>query len=90
MIKEEEKYNGYYSIVTSKLNMPDVELREKYRGLSKIEDTFKVTKTELDIEKIYKLFRANEIIKELIVDRNLDDEFKKYITREKIRKISKY
>lgn len=47
-IKEEEKYDGYYSIVTSELNMSDQELRNKYRGLSKIEDTFKITKSELD------------------------------------------
>ncbi len=46
-IKEEEKYDGYYSIVTSELEMSDAELREKYRGLAKIEDTFKITKSEL-------------------------------------------
>lgn len=144
LIKEEEKYDGYYSIVTSELNMPDSELREKYRGLSKIEDTFKVTKTELetnpvyvwtnehieshfltcfvslviirllekrldnnysvrkiidaivnftaeiDVENIYKICGTNEIIKALISDRKLNDEFKKYMTREKIRKLAKY
>lgn len=52
-IKEEEKYDGYYSIVTSELNMSDKELRRKYRGLSKIEDTFKVTKTELETRPVY-------------------------------------
>ena len=53
LIKEEEKYDGYYSIVTSELNMSDKELRHKYRGLSKIEDTFKVTKTELETRPVY-------------------------------------
>lgn len=47
-IKEEEKYDGYYSIVTSELNMSDTELRRVYRGLAKIEDTFKITKSELE------------------------------------------
>ena len=47
-IKEEEKFDGYYSIVTSELNMSDKELRKIYRGLSKIEDTFKITKSELE------------------------------------------
>ncbi len=47
-IKEEEKYDGYYSIVTSELNMSDKELRRVYRGLAKIEDTFKITKSELE------------------------------------------
>ena len=51
-IKEEEKYDGYYSIVTSELNMSDQELRNKYRGLSKIEDTFKVTKSELEARPV--------------------------------------
>lgn len=46
-IIEEEKYDGYYSIVSSELNMSDQELREIYGGLSRIEDTFKVTKSEL-------------------------------------------
>lgn len=51
-IKEEEKYDGYYSIVTSELNMSDKELRNKYRGLSKIEETFKITKSELDARPV--------------------------------------
>ena len=47
-IDEEEKYDGYYSIVTSEENLTDIEIRDIYRGLSKIEETFKVTKTGLD------------------------------------------
>ena len=31
-IADEEKYDGYYSIVTSELNMSDLEMREIYRG----------------------------------------------------------
>ncbi|MGN0278618.1 MAG: hypothetical protein ACI4C4_04610 [Lachnospiraceae bacterium] len=38
-------YDGYYSIVTSELGMRDEELRKVYRGLAKIEDSFRVTKT---------------------------------------------
>ncbi len=52
-IAEEEKYDGYYSIVTSELKMNDYELRKKYRGLSRIEDTFKITKTDLESRPIY-------------------------------------
>ena len=51
-IKEEEKYDGYYSIVTSELNMSDKELRDRYRGLSKIEETFKITKSELNTRPV--------------------------------------
>ena len=53
LIKEEEKFDGYYSIVTSELKMSDMELRDKYRGLAKIEETFKITKTELETRPIY-------------------------------------
>ena len=42
------KYDGYYSIVTSELNMSDKELRRVYRGLARIEDTFKISKSELE------------------------------------------
>lgn len=52
-ILEEEKYDGYYSIVTSELNMSDTELRHKYRGLAKIEETFKITKSELDGRPVF-------------------------------------
>ena len=59
-IAEEEKYDGYYSIVTSELRMSDTEIRNIYRGLIKIEDTFKVTKSELDTRPIH--VRTNEHI----------------------------
>lgn len=44
-IAEEEKYDGYYSIVTSEIELDDHEIRNIYRGLAKIEDTFKVSKS---------------------------------------------
>jgi len=52
-IKEEELYDGYYSIVTSELKMTDAQIREAYRGLIHIEDTFKLTKSELDARPVY-------------------------------------
>lgn len=52
-IKEEELYDGYYSIVTSELKMNDVQMRDIYRGLSKIEDSFKVTKTFFESRPVY-------------------------------------
>lgn len=52
-ILEEEKYDGYYSIVTSELKMSDREMRETYRGLARIEDTFKVSKSELEARPAY-------------------------------------
>lgn len=52
-IKEEEKYDGYYSIVTSELMMSDREMRDIYRGLSRIEDTFKISKSEFDSRPVF-------------------------------------
>ena len=53
LIKEEEKFDGYYSIVTSELDMSDTEVIEKYRGLWKIEETFKITKSQLQTRPAY-------------------------------------
>jgi len=52
-IREEEKYDGYYAIVTSELNMSDQEIRNIYRGLSRIEDSFKVTKSYFSARPVY-------------------------------------
>lgn len=52
-IKEQEKYDGYYLIVTSELDMPDGEVIDAYRGLWKIEETFKITKTEFNARPVY-------------------------------------
>ena len=46
-IAEECKYDGYYAIVTSELDMPNEEILDAYRSLWKIEESFKITKTEL-------------------------------------------
>lgn len=52
-IIEESKYDGYYSIVTSELDMSDEQLHSAYRGLAKIEDTFRVTKSNLEARPIF-------------------------------------
>lgn len=52
-IKELEKYDGYYSIVTSELDMSDKELRDRYKGLWKIEESFKITKSLLKSRPVY-------------------------------------
>lgn len=52
-IREEEKYDGYYCVVTSELKMTDMEMREVYRGLIRIEDTFKISKSEFDSRPVF-------------------------------------
>lgn len=51
-IEEEAKFDGYYSIVTSEENLSDLEIRNIYKGLSKIEETFKITKSEFNARPI--------------------------------------
>ena len=51
-ITQDEKLDGYYSIVTSEENLSDLELRNIYKGLSKIEETFKITKSEFNARPI--------------------------------------
>ena len=52
-IKEEERFDGYYSIVTSELKMSDIKLRDIYKGLWKIEQSFKITKSNLESRPVY-------------------------------------
>ena len=52
-IAEEEKYDGYYAIVSSEMDKSDDEIIDIYRGLWKIEETFKITKSELDARPVY-------------------------------------
>ena len=52
-IAEEEKLDGYYAIVTSEMEKIDSEIIDIYRGLWRIEETFKVTKSELDDRPVY-------------------------------------
>lgn len=52
-INELEQFDGYYSIVTSELKMSDKQLRDTYRGLWKIEETFKITKSDLKTRPVY-------------------------------------
>jgi transposase len=52
-IAEEEKYDGYYSIVTSEKELTDKEIRDIYRGLWKIEESFKIIKSEFKTRPIH-------------------------------------
>ncbi len=52
-IAEEEKYDGYYSIVTSEKELSDQEIRDIYRGLWEIEESFKIIKSEFRARPIY-------------------------------------
>lgn len=44
---------GYYQIITSEINMPPLEAIEKYHGLTRIEDQFRVMKSDLETRPVY-------------------------------------
>ena len=52
-IAEEEALDGYYVIVSSEMNKTDDEIIDIYRGLWRIEETFKVTKSELNDRPVF-------------------------------------
>jgi transposase len=59
-LREDEKYDGYYAIVTNVFNegrnagkFDDDKIIDIYRGLWRIEDSFRVTKEELDTRPVH-------------------------------------
>lgn len=52
-IKEDEALDGYYAIVTSEHKEADDKIIEMYRGLWKIEEAFRVTKSDLEARPVY-------------------------------------
>jgi transposase len=52
-LREEEALDGYYVIVTSEMNETDDRIIEMYRGLWRIEESFKVTKSDLEARPVY-------------------------------------
>ena len=52
-IEEDARCDGYYCIVTSEQGMADGEVIEAYRGLWRIEESFRVVKGEMDARPVY-------------------------------------
>ncbi|MFA7467611.1 MAG: IS1634 family transposase, partial [Desulfotomaculaceae bacterium] len=52
-IRGEEKYDGYYSIVTSEKHLSDKEIRDIYKGLWEIEESFKIIKSEFKARPVF-------------------------------------
>lgn len=52
-LQGEEKFDGYYAIVTSEWEKTDEEIVDIYRGLWRIEEAFKVTKSDLESRPVY-------------------------------------
>lgn len=52
-LREEEALDGYYILLTSEMNRSDDDIIDIYRGLWRIEESFKVTKSELESRPVY-------------------------------------
>lgn len=52
-IVEDEKYDGYYSIITSEIDMPDHEVVKAYHELWEIERSFRITKSDLESRPVF-------------------------------------
>lgn len=52
-IAEEEKYDGFSAIITSELDDSDEHIVDMYKGLWRIEDSFKVTKSTLESRPLF-------------------------------------
>jgi len=52
-VKEYLDLMGYYTIMTSEITKDDREIISKYRGLSRIEDSFRITKSNLEGRPVF-------------------------------------
>ena len=53
LIREEEALDGYYMLLTSEMDTPDDKIIDMYRGLWRIEESFRITKSELEARPVY-------------------------------------
>ncbi|MCZ0704676.1 transposase, partial [Natronobacillus azotifigens] len=52
-LKEEEALDGYYAIITSEYKENDDRIIDIYRGLWRIEESFRVTKSDLEARPVF-------------------------------------
>jgi transposase len=52
-IKEEEKFDGYYAIITSEVDTDDDSIIKTYRGLWQIEETFRISKKVIKTQPVF-------------------------------------
>ena len=52
-LREEEALDGYYVLLTSEMEESDDRIIDIYRGLWRIEESFRITKSELDARPVY-------------------------------------
>ena len=58
-IAKDEMFDGYFCLITSELHYDYKQMRETYHKLSEIEDTFRVTKSNLEFRPVYHYKKDN-------------------------------
>lgn len=53
VIRQEELFDGYYVLLTSEMEEPDDKIIDIYRGLWRIEESFRVTKSDLEARPVF-------------------------------------
>jgi len=66
LVAEEEKYDGFFCLVTSEVHLTPQEMRTTYANLWEIEDSFRVTKTNLEFRPIYH-YKQSHIISHFVI-----------------------
>lgn len=59
-IAKDARFDGYHAVMTSELDMPSEKVIKQYRGLWEIEETFRISKTELRSRPVF-VSTANHI-----------------------------
>ena len=52
-LEAEEACDGYYCLITSEYKLSDIDIIDTYRGLWRIEESFRVTKSDLKTRPVY-------------------------------------
>lgn len=52
-IENDKKFDGYFCLVTSEMDMSNSDMHKSYNGLSRIEETFRISKTDILARPIY-------------------------------------
>lgn len=97
-IREEELLDGYYALVTSEHLMSNQELINAYRGLWQIEETFRISKSDLETRPVFlsrlerieahflTCFVALVIVR--ILEKSLEDKYSVHKLLESLREAS--
>ena len=57
--ENDEKFDGYFCLITSELGYSEKQIRDTYSQLWEIEQTFRITKTDLEFRPVYHFKKEN-------------------------------